>query len=62
MSRKAVGPAKPKKGRRVVEELCRDDECPRQGQHWHPLSVDSFLAEEPGEYDVIVRVRVRESR
>lgn len=40
-----------------VEELCTDDDCKRRGSHWHPLSIESLLSEEDGEYTLTVRVR-----
>jgi hypothetical protein len=42
----------------VVEELCKDDSCPKGPTHWHPLTIASLALEEPGEYDLTVRVRV----
>jgi|GEM_PF-5396628 hypothetical protein len=45
-------------GRRVVEELCNDSDCKRKPDtHWHPLSLESLLREEDGEYTLTVRVR-----
>ena len=44
-------------GQRVVEELCQQEECERDGTHWHPLSIESLLGEEDGEYSLTVRVR-----
>ena len=45
---------------KVVEELCQMDTCPREGSaHWHPLTVGSLLDEDPGEYTLTVRVRVK---
>ncbi len=44
--------------RRIVEELCQEASCEQVGgTHWHPLSVESLLSEEDGEYTIIVRVR-----
>jgi hypothetical protein len=48
---------KPRGTKRVVEEFCRDADCPERDHHWHPLSVESFLKEDEGEYDVLIRVR-----
>ena len=45
--------------RKVVEELCQESDCQREGTHWHPLTVESLLAESPGEYTITVRVRVK---
>lgn len=44
--------------RRIVEELCIDDACPREGTHWHRLSVHALLREACGEYTITVRVRM----
>ena len=41
----------------VLEELCGDSDCKREGTHWHPFSVESFLREGVGEYTITVRVR-----
>lgn len=43
--------------RKLVEELCCEDTCPRHGTHWHPLSVASLRREEAGQYTITVRVR-----
>ena len=43
---------------RIVEELCQDSDCHfRADSHWHPLSLESLMAEGPGEYTLTVRVR-----
>jgi hypothetical protein len=58
MTRKKL-PASPERGAyRVLEELCTDDACDRDGTHWHPFDFDSFLAEDEGEYTVTLRVRI----
>jgi hypothetical protein len=43
--------------KKVVEEMCASDSCPRQDQHWHPLSVADLVKEPVGEYTITVRVR-----
>ena len=42
---------------KIVEELCQDSDCKRRGPHWHPLSVESLVAEPVGQYSLTVRVR-----
>ena len=49
-------------GRRVVEELCQESTCKHAGTHWHPLSVESLLAEGDGEYSLTVRIRTLRKR
>lgn len=50
--------------KRVVEELCDDEDCQeRPDTHWHPLSLESLLTLEEGEYSMTFRVRtVRKKR
>lgn len=45
------------RARRIVEELCMDDACPREDSHWHPFRLESLLSEKDGEYTITVRVR-----
>lgn len=44
--------------RRIVEELCNDSACPREGAHWHRISVNALLREACGEYTLTIRVRM----
>jgi hypothetical protein len=44
---------------KVVEELCQQSTCKREGTHWHPLTVESLAEEEDGEYALTVRVRTK---
>jgi hypothetical protein len=47
---------------KILEEFCVDPACKRLGCHWHPLTLDSLLSEDDGEYTLTVRVRTLRSR
>jgi len=58
----ALVPMRGRTGARIVEELCQDEACPRDGTHWHPFDLEDLLRESVGEYTITVRVREGKAR